>query len=133
MLPNAQQLILSFTGSQSLQTAAKAEKAPINSKFKMTELIVQRLEKYTIKRPREVLIVKAQIDGEADEIAIFKGFSSSLMRSTAFDPDVPVLPDSATILEIDRLVGPLNPNNPEYIQQGLTWETIQPLLKEAGI
>jgi len=79
-----------------------------------------------------VLIVKAEINGEADEIAIFKGYSSSLMRPTAFDPDVPVLPDSAQILTIDRLVGPLNPSKPEYIQQGLTWESIQPLLEPAA-
>ena len=74
----------------------------------------------------------ADIDGEADEIAIFKGYSSSLMRPTAFDPDVPILPEYANILAIDRLVGPLNPTKPEYIQQGLTWETIQPLLEEVG-
>jgi hypothetical protein len=98
----------------------------------MTEQIIQRLEKYTIKRPTEVLIVKAEIDGEPDEIAIFKGYSSSLMRPTAFDPDVPVLPDTAEILTIDRLKGPLNPTNPNYIQQGLTWETIQPLLESVG-
>lgn len=96
----------------------------------MTQSRIQRLEQYTIKRPSEVLIVKAEIEGEADEIAIFKGYSSSLMRPTAFDPDVPVLPDAATLLEIDRLVGPLNPTDPQYIEQGLTWETIQPLLKE---
>jgi len=99
----------------------------------MTEQIIQRLEKYTIKRPTEVLIVKAEIDGEADEIAIFKGYSSSLMRPTAFDPDVPVLPDTAEILTIDRLRGPLNPTNPIYIEQGLTWETIQPLLEAVGL
>jgi hypothetical protein len=99
----------------------------------MTEPIIQRLEKYTIKRPTEVLIVKAEIDGEADEIAIFKGYSSSFMRPTAFDPDVPVLPDTAEILTIDRLQGPLNPTNPHYIEQGLTWETIQPLLEKVGL
>lgn len=99
----------------------------------MTEPIIQRLEKYTIKRPNEVLIVKAEIDGEPDEIAIFKGYSSSLMRPTAFDPDVPVLPDTAEILTIDRLRSPFNPTNPNYIEQGLTWETIQPLLASVGL
>jgi hypothetical protein len=49
---------------------------------------VNRLEQYTTKRPQEVLLVKIEIDGELDEIAIFKGFSSSLMRPTAFDPDI---------------------------------------------
>lgn len=99
----------------------------------MNNSIGQRLEKYTAKRPQEVLIVTAEIEGEADQIAIFKGFSSSLMRPTAFDPEVPVLPDQATILTIDRLASPYNPNNPQYIQQGLSWETMEPLLSEAGV
>ena len=52
----------------------------------MTDSIAHRLEQYTVKRPQEVLIVKIETEGEFDEIAIFKGFSSSLVRSTAFDP-----------------------------------------------
>lgn len=44
----------------------------------------KRLEQYTIKRPQEVLLVTVEIAGEEDQIAIFKGFSSSLMRPTAF-------------------------------------------------
>ncbi len=99
----------------------------------MIDLIACRLEQYTIKRPQEVLIVKVETEGEFDEIAIFKGFSSSLMRSTAFDPDVPVLPEGAKIISIDRLAGPYNPNNPRYLQQGLSWETMQSLLLEIGI
>ncbi len=93
----------------------------------------QRLERYTVKRSQEVLIVTAEIAGELDQIAIFKGYSSSLMRPTAFDPDLPVLPDEAKIVTIDRVFAPYNPENPGYIQQGLSWETIQPLLSEMGI
>ncbi len=93
----------------------------------------QRLEKYTQKCPQEVLIVTAEIDQELDEITIFKGFSSSLTRPTAFDPDVPILPDSGKIIKIDRIKSPLNPENPDYIEQGLTWETIQPLLDSVGV
>jgi hypothetical protein len=99
----------------------------------MTDLIGQRLERYTAKRPQEVLIVTAQIDGELDQIAIFKGFSSSLMRPTAFDPDVPLLPEGAKIISVDRVASPYNPEAPRYIQQGLTWETIQPLLSEVSV
>lgn len=99
----------------------------------MTHTIGQRLEKYTTKRPQEVLIVTAEIEGELDRIAIFKGYSSSLMRSTAFDPDIPVLPENATITAIDRVASPYDPDTPRYIQQGLTWETIQPLLAEVGV
>ncbi|HEY9810049.1 MAG TPA: hypothetical protein V6D13_12040 [Halomicronema sp.] len=99
----------------------------------MTELIAPRLEKYTEKYPKEVLLVKVEINGEEDEIAIFKGFSSSLMRSTAFDPDVPVLPDFAKIISIDRLTGPYNPANPQYIECGLSWEAMEVLLLKAGV
>ncbi len=99
----------------------------------MSNLIARRLEQYTTKRPQEVLIVKIELEGEPDEIAIFKGFSSSLMRGTAFDPDVPVLPDNAQILSIDRVSSPYNPTQPDYLQQELTWESIQPLLTEVGV
>ena len=99
----------------------------------MTWFMAHRLEQYTTKRPHEVLIVRAEIEGELDEVAIFKGFSSSLTRQTAFDPDVPVLPESANIISIDRVASPYNPESPGYIQQGLTWETIQSLLLEVGV
>lgn len=99
----------------------------------MNDSVGKRLEKYTTKRSHEVLLVTAEIAGEPDQIAIFKGFSSSLMRPTAFDPEMPVLSDRAKILSIDRVASPYNPQSPRYIQQGLTWETIQPLLLEAGV
>jgi hypothetical protein len=95
--------------------------------------MAHRLEQYTAKCPHEVLIVRAEIEGELDEIAIFKGFSSSLTRQTAFDPDVPVLPEGANIISIDRVASPYNPESPRYLQQGLTWESIQPLLLAAGV
>jgi hypothetical protein len=99
----------------------------------MTDSMGRRLEQYTIKRPQEVLIVTAEIAGEEDQIAIFKGFSSSLMRPTAFDPDVPVLPPEAKIITIDRVASPYNPDAPRYLQQGLTWETMRQLLSDAGV
>ncbi|MCP6758758.1 MAG: hypothetical protein NHB32_08305 [Fischerella sp. CENA71] len=99
----------------------------------MTNSIGQRLEKYTIKRPQEVLLVTVEIAKEEDQIAIFKGFSSSLMRSTAFDPDVPVLPEEAKILKIDIVASPYNPEAPRYIQQGLTWKDMETVLSQLGI
>ncbi|MDZ8055518.1 MAG: hypothetical protein RMX68_011610 [Aulosira sp. ZfuVER01] len=95
--------------------------------------IGKRLEQYTAKRPQEVLLVQVEVGSEEDTIAIFKGFSSSLMRPTAFDPDVPVLPDGAKILSIDRVATPYNPEAPRYIQQGLLWEDMQALLSEVGV
>ena len=99
----------------------------------MNNSVAQRLEQYTTKRSREVLLVTVEIAGEQDQIAIFKGFSSSLMRPTAFDPDIPVLSDRAKIITIDRVASPYDPQSPRYIQQGLTWETMQPLLSEVGV
>jgi hypothetical protein len=98
----------------------------------MSNSIGKRLEQYTVKRPQEVLLVTVEIDGEQDQIAIFKGFSSSLMRQTAFDPDVPVLPDTAKIISIDRLASPYTPEAPRYIEQALAWETMETLLQKAG-
>ncbi len=99
----------------------------------MNNNIAHRLEQYTIKRPNQVLIVKVVIDEEPDEIAIFKGFSSSLMRPTAFNPDIPVLPETAIILSFDLLASPYNPETPTYIKQGLTREEMQSLLTEVGL
>jgi hypothetical protein len=99
----------------------------------MNNSIAQRLEKYTAKKTQEVLIVTVEIDNESDKIAVFKGFSSSLMRATAFDPDVPVLPDTAKIIAIDRIASPYNPEAPRYLQQNISWEEMQVLLAEVGI
>lgn len=88
----------------------------------------QQLETYSSTHPQEVLLVKLKIDDELDEAMIFKGFSSSLMRSTAFDPDVPVICDRAEILTIDRLSAPYKPNQPNYLQQGITWEEFKDYL-----
>lgn len=92
-----------------------------------------RLEQYTLRHPQEVLLVKAEIDGEPDEVTIFKGFSSSLMRPTAFDPDIPVLPEQSVIVTIDRLESPYNPAQPRFIQQGLTWAEFLPHLEQSGV
>jgi hypothetical protein len=94
----------------------------------MNTLLAHQLENYTTKNPTEVLLVRAEIAGEPDEIMIFKGFSSSLMRPTAFDPDVPTIPDDAEIISIDRLVAPYNPQDPKYITQNISWQSFQALL-----
>ncbi|WP_066426450.1 hypothetical protein [Anabaena sp. 4-3] len=95
--------------------------------------IGKRLEQYTIKRPQEVLLVTVEIGEEQDKVAIFKGFSSSLMRPTAFDPEVAVIPDEATIMTVDRIASPYNPESPRYIQRQISWEAMQSLLTEVGV
>ncbi|ERN41020.1 hypothetical protein KR51_00024400 [Rubidibacter lacunae KORDI 51-2] len=93
----------------------------------------RRLEAYTLACPQEVLLVTATIEGDRDEIAVFKGFSSSLVRSTAFDPDVPVLPESAEILSIDRVASPYVPANPHYIERGLSLSQMEARLQAVGV
>lgn len=88
-----------------------------------------RLEQYTIRNPHEVLLVTAEVNGGEDQVAIFRGFSSSLMHPTAFDPDIPVLPDDADILSVDRLEGPYNPHCPKVIECGLSLEQMKTLLE----
>jgi hypothetical protein len=99
----------------------------------MSTPIGRRLEQYTIKRPNEVLLISIKVDGQPDQVAIFKGFSSSLMNPTSFDPDIPVLPDHAEVEIVDRLESPYNPKFPRYIEQGLSWDAFEPLLSEVGV
>ena len=47
-----------------------------------------RLEEYTVQYPREVLLVTIEVQGEPDQIAIFKGFSSSLISFFAEDSSI---------------------------------------------
>ena len=94
----------------------------------MRKSIGKRLEQYTMEHPEEVLRVLAEIEGEPEEILIFKGFSSSLTRPTAFELEVPVLPETAKIISIDRLASPYNSEQPHYIQQELSWFVMEKLL-----
>lgn len=93
----------------------------------------RRLELYTLKRPGEVLLIHAAIADESDEVVIFRGFSSSLTRPTASDPDIPVLADDATVVSIDRLYSPYIPDEPRYIQQGMSLGDMLQLLAEVGV
>ncbi|MGB3310270.1 MAG: hypothetical protein WBG32_00950 [Nodosilinea sp.] len=92
-----------------------------------------RLEQYTLRRPQLVLLVKAVIDGQEDEVLIFRGFSSSLMHPTAADPEISVLPETAEIQAIDIMAGPYTPTAPQYLQRGLSWADMLPLLEDMGV
>ncbi len=89
-----------------------------------------RLEAYSRRHPQEVLIVKLELEGEPDEVLFYKGIASSLMRPTAVAIDVPVMPQNATILEIDRFKGPFNPSDPQPIQLGMSWAEFQALWEQ---
>ncbi|HAC63805.1 MAG TPA: hypothetical protein DCF68_09760 [Cyanothece sp. UBA12306] len=92
--------------------------------------VLKQLEQYTIQNPQEILLVTLEIKGESDQIMIFKGFSSSLVKSTNFDPDVPIFPEESTILSVDRLESPYNLYSPKYLDRGLSWEQMQAILAE---
>ncbi|TVP64357.1 MAG: hypothetical protein EA342_16650 [Leptolyngbya sp. LCM1.Bin17] len=92
-----------------------------------------RLEQYSLRHPQVVLLVHALVDGDMDQVLIFKGFSSSLVRPTAFDPDVPVLPAAAAIQAVDILAGPYTPESPRYLHQGLSWSQMLTFLDNAGV
>ncbi|PZD71564.1 hypothetical protein C1752_06184 [Acaryochloris thomasi RCC1774] len=92
-----------------------------------------RLEQYTLQHLQEVLLVQVESEGQRDEVVIFKGYSSSLTSPTNFDPDMPVLPEQARILTVDRLMGPYNPAEPQYLQRGLSWPEMQAVLAAEGL
>lgn len=91
------------------------------------------LEGYTQRVPSEVLLVHAVVNDEEDEVLIYKGHSSSLMRATSSDLEDAVLPPSAEIDGIDRMKGPYNPSNPQYIEAGLSWDEFLNFLKLRGL
>jgi hypothetical protein len=96
----------------------------------MPESIGWRLEQYTLKRRQEVLMVHLETaTGESDTVMIFAGFSSSLVMPTAFDPDIPIIAADSTINSIDRLVSPYNPQNPQYLESGLSLPEMIKLLE----
>ena len=100
----------------------------------MSEPIGVRLEQYTLKRRGEVLMVHLQTAaGEPDMVTIYAGFSSSLMKPTAFDPDVPVIAADSKIISIDRLVSPYNPSNPQYIESGLDLTAMNQILENMNL
>ena len=62
-----------------------------------------------------------------------QGHSSSLMRATSADLEEAILPPNAIISKIDRLRGPYNPNMPQYIEEGLSWDQFFNFLESRGL
>ncbi len=96
-------------------------------------LPIHRLEQYSLRFPQEVLFLTVEDRGERDEILVFKGFSSSLINFTDSDPDIPIVSETAVILSIDRLLSPYNPNSPNYLEKGLTWERMLERLNDLNL
>ncbi|MBU6228130.1 MAG: hypothetical protein KGQ93_00330 [Cyanobacteria bacterium REEB459] len=90
---------------------------------------IRRLEQYTLKHRQEVLIVHGLVAGAPEEIIIFRGFSSSLTRPTAADPDVLILPEAAEITSIDIVAAPYQPDQPQYLDRFLSWQQMDQRLQ----
>ena len=100
----------------------------------MDRAISGRLEKYTTKHREEVLMVNLETtSGEEDIVLIYNGFSGSLVKSTTYDPDIPVIEPDAKIISIDRMKSPYNPEQPQYIQQGLSLSEMEQLLLKSEL
>ncbi|KAF3432105.1 hypothetical protein FNV43_RR26844 [Rhamnella rubrinervis] len=86
---------------------------------------IAMLEVYSQSFREEALVVHALVDDQEVEVLIFKGFSSCLNYRTPPDPSKSILPARAVIKSIDRVKGPFDPSNIEYLQKGLTWEAFK--------
>eukprot|EP00262_Sarcandra_glabra_P018526 TRINITY_DN6680_c0_g1_i1.p1 TRINITY_DN6680_c0_g1~~TRINITY_DN6680_c0_g1_i1.p1 ORF type:complete len:172 (-),score=40.21 TRINITY_DN6680_c0_g1_i1:338-853(-) len=86
---------------------------------------IAMLELYSESANDEVLIVRALVDDQEEEVLIFKGISSSLSNRTAPSLSRSVLPARAIIKSIDRIKGPFDPSNIEYLEKDLAWEAFK--------
>jgi hypothetical protein len=87
------------------------------------------IEQYTLRHPERVLLVHALVDGNSEQVIVFRGFSSSLTGSTAFNPDMPVLPAEASIQTIDILLAPYQPDQPNYLERSVGWNDMESRLQ----
>ncbi|KAI3729663.1 hypothetical protein L6452_18326 [Arctium lappa] len=91
---------------------------------------IAMLEFYSQVAKNEALLVKAVVDDEEVEILIFKGFSSNLSSGTSFDPTRSILPAKAVIKCIDRVKGPFDPSNIDYVEKNLTVEAFKTVVQK---
>ena len=78
--------------------------------------MLPELESISRDRPDRALRLQGQMgDGEALEVVIFRGFSSSLTHPTAFDPDSPVLPAGSALDGAELLQAPLRPGSEKVL------------------
>ena len=71
--------------------------------------LVHQLEERSRLEPERVVRLIGQVDDDAFELLIFRGFSSSTTHPTAVDPDASVLPAGTRLDQAELLQGPLNP------------------------
>jgi hypothetical protein len=86
--------------------------------------LLAQLETISRQRPDRVLRLTGSLPADSTvqppvpepfELLIFRGFSSSTTHPTAFDPDLPALPEDARVEGAELLSGPLNPRDQELL------------------
>jgi hypothetical protein len=86
--------------------------------------LLAQLETISRQRPDRVLRLTGTLPADAPappaasepfELLIFRGFSSSTTHPTAFDPDLPALPEDARVEGAELLAGPLNPRDQQLL------------------
>ncbi|XP_047313203.1 uncharacterized protein LOC124916517 [Impatiens glandulifera] len=88
------------------------------------------LERYSQSARDEALIVRAILDEQEVQVVVFKGFSSSLSYGTSADPSTSILPARAAIRWIDRIKGPFDPSQIDYIEKDLSWDAFKTRLQD---
>ncbi|CAL1357714.1 unnamed protein product [Linum trigynum] len=86
---------------------------------------IAMLEFYTQRSRGEALVVHASVDGQLVEVLIFRGFSSCFNYGTAADPSKSVIPARAVIKWVDRIKGPFDPSNIEYLEKEIGWDSFK--------
>ena len=89
--------------------------SPSGASLSIAALLLQ-LEERSRARPDRVLRLRGSLPAaegpgamEPFELLIFRGFSSLTTHPTAFDPDLPALPEGSVITSAELLQGPLRP------------------------
>ncbi|MFQ3584373.1 MAG: hypothetical protein SNJ85_05495 [Cyanobacteriota bacterium] len=91
------------------------------------------LERYSQAHPQEVLRVQVDVAGEADLVLIYKGFSSSLMRSTPANADEAVIAPAAQFRQLERLTAPYHPSQSQILATYSQWSELKAWLEQEGI
>ncbi|MEN9203350.1 MAG: hypothetical protein Q6K80_03915 [Thermostichus sp. DG_1_6_bins_120] len=91
------------------------------------------LERYSQAHPQEVLRVQVEGEEGSDVVLIYRGVSSSLMRSTPADVDEAVIPPTARFVSLERLPAPYNPAQPQPLATYGQWSELEAWLKQVGI
>ncbi|CAN0924342.1 hypothetical protein LINGRAHAP2_LOCUS34124 [Linum grandiflorum] len=95
---------------------------------------IASLELYTQTSRGEALIVHASVDDDRPvEVLIFRGFSSCLSYRTAADPTKSVIPARSVIKSVDRIMGPFDPSNVEYLEKDISWDSFKSRLPKNAL